>query len=61
MVFAKENYDSDIYQSSLKFQEGLGLSKDTLEGPLWKGLKEIKLPWEESVGLRIAEALEERS
>lgn len=57
MAFAKENCGSGICQSSAEIQEALGLSKDSLEGPLWKALKEIKLPWEKSVGLGIAEEL----
>lgn len=61
MAFGKQNHDSGICLSSPEIQEALGLSKDTLEGPLWKALKEIKLPWEKSVGLGIAEELEDRS
>jgi len=43
MAFAKENHDSNIFWSSPEIQQALGLSKDTLEGPWWKALKEIKL------------------
>lgn len=59
--FCRENCDSGICQSSPEIQETLGLSKDTVEGPLWRGLQEIKLPWVKSVGLGIAEELEDRS
>lgn len=61
MAFAKDNCDSGICRSCPEIQEALGVSKDTLEGPLWKVLKEIKLPWEKSLGLGIAEELEDRS
>lgn len=51
MAFAEENCDSDICQSSPGIQEALGLSKDTVEGPMWRAVKEIKLPWVKRVGL----------
>lgn len=41
MAFAKENCDSGIHQSSPEIQEALGLSRDTVEGPLWKTLKDL--------------------
>ncbi|XP_010008202.1 PREDICTED: solute carrier family 2, facilitated glucose transporter member 9-like, partial [Nestor notabilis] len=61
IAFAEENCDSGICQSSLEIQEALGLAKVTVEGPLWRALKEIKLPWVKSVGLGVAEELEDRS